>query len=104
MTPAEDAPSWARQVDGGWRLDVRVQPGARVSSVVGALGTSLKIKVAAPADAGRANAALVRFVADALGVPNRSVRIVRGGSSRSKIVSVDAPVPLSTLRRALAGK
>ncbi|MGZ4727153.1 MAG: DUF167 domain-containing protein [Acidimicrobiales bacterium] len=95
-------PTWARRVDDGWLLDLRIQPGARRSQVVGPLGDSLKIKVAAPADDGKANAELLRFLADVLDVPRRSTRIVRGSTSRSKTVAIDAPVPAATLRAALA--
>ena len=92
-----EPPVWARAVEGGWLLDLRIQPGARRSEVVGPLGTALKIRVAAPADDGRANAELVRMVAERLGVPRRDVRIVRGGSNRDKTVEVTGDVSLADL-------
>ena len=99
----EDDLPWARAVDDGWLLELRIQPGARRSEVVGLLGRSLKIKVAAPADDGRANAELIRFLAGTLGLTRRDVRIVRGASSRTKVVAVDATLDPAVLRAALIG-
>jgi len=48
-----------------------------------------RAKIAAPASEGRANAALVRFVATSLGVPQRAVRVVRGLSARDKTLAVE---------------
>ncbi len=79
---------WARRTDAGWLLDVHVQPGARRSEVAGLHGGRLKIRVVGTAQDGRANAELVRHVADRLGVPRRAVRIVRGTGSRTKTLEV----------------
>lgn len=50
-----------------------------------------RVKIAAPAIEGRANAALVRFVATALGLPQRAVRVARGESGRDKTLDVELP-------------
>ncbi len=84
-------PAWARRTPTGWVLSVRVQPGAGRSSVVGTIGDELKVRVAAPANEGKANAELVRFLARELGVPRGVVRIARGETARSKVVEVDDP-------------
>jgi len=83
----ESAP-WARRLADGWSLTIRVQPGARRSEVVGPHGDALRIRVAGPAVDGRANAELVRFLAEHLGVPARDVEIVRGHTSRTKVVHI----------------
>ena len=71
------------------RLQLRVAPGAARSAVVGRHGAAWKVRVAAaPAD-GKANDALVRLLADTLGVPQRSVAIVSGHTSRDKTVALD---------------
>lgn len=88
MVSTGDGVPWARRAHDGWLLDVRVQPGARRTEVVGPLGDSLKIRVRAPANDGKANAELVRFLADRLGVPRSAVQIVRGQTSRAKTVRV----------------
>ena len=71
------------------RFSVRVQPRASRDEIVGIHGTTLKIRLAAPPVDGAANDALVRFIAEWLGVARNAVRIVAGASSRQKIVEVD---------------
>lgn len=82
------ASSWIEPIAGAVRLHLRVQPRASRNEVSGRLGYELKIRLAAPPVDGAANDALVRFLAQALGVPRASVSIVAGGSSRSKVVEV----------------
>lgn len=99
MTHQTDANMlWARPIKGAWVLELLVQPGARRTEVVGPLGASLKIKVAARADRGRANAALIQFLVEALGVTRANVKIVRGQANRTKLVLVDAPIDPAVLR------
>ena len=83
--------SWCRKSDQGWLLALHVQPGAKRSEVAGLHGEALKIRLAAPPVEGRANEALLEFVAQALGVPKRSVTLVKGQASRRKLVLVAAP-------------
>ncbi len=76
-------------------LDLHVQPGAKRTEPTGRHGEGtnqrLKVRLAAPPVEGRANAELLRFLAGAFGVPLRNVRLVRGETSRHKVVRVDAP-------------
>ena len=65
-----------------------MQPGARTSSAAGLHGDALKIRIAAPALDGRANEALVEFLAAKLGVAKRNVRLVHGERSRAKRLEV----------------
>jgi uncharacterized protein (TIGR00251 family) len=69
-------------------LAIHVQPGAKRSEVVGLYGEQLKIKIAAPAIDGRANAALIEFIAERLDIARTSVKIVRGEGSRAKLVTI----------------
>ncbi len=85
----ESAPPWEHPVEQGWVLVLRIQPRARRSEVVGTLGDTLKVRVAAPAVDGRANVELIRFLAEELGVPRRSIRIVRGHTGRTKTVQIE---------------
>jgi hypothetical protein len=72
------------------RLAVRVQPGARGSALVGWMADgALKLKVGAPPEDGRANRAAAELLARALGVRAAAVRVVRGTSSRAKVIEVD---------------
>lgn len=59
--------------------------------MAGLHGERLKVRIAAPAVDGRANDALERYLAEALGVPRSAVRVVKGARSRDKAVAVDAP-------------
>jgi len=70
------------------RLSLRVSPGARKSAVVGRYGERWKIRVAAPAESGKANEALIELLGQTLGVARSQLRVVAGASSRDKIVEV----------------
>ena len=81
----------ARDNKGAVILNLHVQPGAKRTEVAGRHGDALKIRLAAPAVDGKANAELLRFLSDAFDVPLRNVTLVRGESSRQKIVRIEAP-------------
>jgi uncharacterized protein len=78
-----------RAVDGGVTLAVRAQPGAKKTKVIGTYGegatAQLKIAVQAPPIEGRANSALIAFLADFFDVPRGSVELKSGELSRSKV-------------------
>ncbi len=80
------------------RFAVRVQPRASRSEVAGLHGDAMKVRLAAPPVDGAANEALVRLLADLLGIPRRAVRIEGGHASRSKLVEVDG-VDIEAVRR-----
>ena len=80
--------AWLRKTDQGWLIAVHAQPGAKKSAVAGLHGESLKVRVAAPPVEGKANEALIAFVAKALGLPRRAVSIVKGESSREKLLLI----------------
>jgi uncharacterized protein (TIGR00251 family) len=79
---------WLRQVDGAIVLTVHLQPGAKRSEVAGVHGDALKIRLAAPAVDGRANAALLEFVAQRLGLARSAVELKSGRTSRRKSLRV----------------
>lgn len=70
------------------RVRVRVAPGARRSELVGPHGEGWKVRVAAPAEGGRANEAVLRLLADTLQVPRRDVSLVSGHGAREKVVAL----------------
>lgn len=84
----------------GVRLRVHVQPGASRTEVAGRHGDAIKLRLAAPPVDGKANEALLRFVAELFGVPVRDVTLVRGASSRAKVIDV-AGVDLGAATRIL---
>lgn len=67
---------------------MHVQPGAKRSGVAGLHGDRLKIRIAAPALDGRANDALVAFVAETLGIAKGRVGVAKGAQSREKLLVV----------------
>ena len=69
-------------------FNVRVQPRAKRNAVTKATDGSLKVYVTAPPEDGRANAAVVEVIAEWLGVKRRHVEIVRGATSRNKVVRI----------------
>ena len=73
----------------GCTLTIKAIPNAPRSAVIGWLGEALKVKVHAPAVEGRANEALCEFLADTLGIPRRDVRVLRGQTSRQKVLAID---------------
>jgi uncharacterized protein (TIGR00251 family) len=74
---------------GGAALTVRVTPRAKRTEVAGVRDDgTLKIRVAAPPVEGKANAVLVKFLADFFGVRKRNVEIVAGHNGLDKIISI----------------
>jgi uncharacterized protein (TIGR00251 family) len=71
------------------RLELKVVPGASRTGIAGWLGETLKVRVAAPPERGKANAAVEALLADALGVPSRALRIVAGHGSARKVLEID---------------
>jgi uncharacterized protein len=83
-------------------LRVRAVPGARATEVAGLHGGALRVRVAAPPVGGRANAALLGFLAARLGLRPRDLRLAAGGSGRDKLVVIPDRTP-QQVRAALAG-
>jgi uncharacterized protein (TIGR00251 family) len=70
-------------------LELHVQPGASRTEFAGKHGERIKVRLAAPAQDGKANTALIEFLAQHYGVPRRNVRITSGLKSRQKRVVID---------------
>jgi uncharacterized protein (TIGR00251 family) len=70
-------------------LELHVQPGASRSEFAGRHGDRIKVRLAARATDGKANDALIEFLASHYGVSKRNVRILSGLKSRQKRVQVD---------------
>ena len=92
---------WLREAPGGVILEVLVQPRASRTRVVGVHDGRLKVQLAAPPVDGEANAALVDFLADALGARLSDVSIERGDTGRRKTVRVSG-VAAPAVRAALS--
>ena len=81
------------------RFAVRLTPRAALDQIDGVTDGILRARVGAPAVEGGANNALIRLIAEELGVPKTSVRIVAGASSRQKLVVVDGGDPDAIVAR-----
>ncbi|PYI77149.1 MAG: YggU family protein [Verrucomicrobia bacterium] len=69
-------------------IRVHILPNAKVDKVVGDHGDAIKIKLRAPAMEGKANAALIRFLAAQLGILPRQIALMRGQKSRDKLIRI----------------
>jgi len=69
-------------------LTIKAQPRAARNEVVDLTGSELRLKIAAPPVDSAANTELVRFLAELLDCPRGAVTLVRGGTSRRKLVKI----------------
>ena len=83
------------------KLSIKVVPGSSRDAIAGWLGEALKVRVRAPAERGKANAAVERIVAEALGVPIQCARIVRGMTTARKIIEISG-LPRSEVHHRLS--
>lgn len=80
---------WYRQAaDGRITLTLHIQPGAKKTEIAGRHGDALKIRLAAPPVDGKANDALIRYIADQLKLPKSAVNLKSGQTSRQKVLEV----------------
>jgi uncharacterized protein (TIGR00251 family) len=95
-------PAWLARERERWVIALRVHPAARRTGTVGPYGDRLKIAITAPADAGRANAQLVEFIAAKLGVTQAAVELISGTTSRDKRIAVPASLRADQIVAAMA--
>jgi uncharacterized protein (TIGR00251 family) len=79
---------FAKDVADGCTLSVRLHPGARKNGVTGVHAGALKISLTAPPVDGKANEAVIAFLADTLHLPQARVALVAGATSRAKILRI----------------
>lgn len=83
---ASPLPPWLVEGLGHCLLALHIQPGAKRTEVVGEHGEALKIRLSAPPVDGKANAALLAFLAEKLRLPKNAVRLHSGQTGRHKRV------------------
>lgn len=88
MSQRKNSPR-GREAAASATLSVRIQPRASKNELIGREGGGLKIRLTAPPVEGAANEALVKFLADELGIAKSRVEIVSGHTSRDKIIRID---------------
>lgn len=91
------------QKPGVLQLTVHVQPGAKTTSCAGIHGDALKIRLAAPPVDGKANQALIVWLAQTLGCPQNRIELIRGQTSRRKTLIIDAGSAVTTMTATLRG-
>jgi uncharacterized protein (TIGR00251 family) len=74
--------------DGRVTLTLHIQPGAKRIEFAGLHGDALKVRLAAPPVDGKANEALLRFLAEELGIPKSAINLKSGQASRRKVLEV----------------
>ena len=80
---------WFRlAADGRITLTLHIQPGAKKTEFAGLHGNALKIRLAAPPVDGKANEALIKFVAETLKLPKSAVNLKSGQTSRRKVLEI----------------
>lgn len=80
--------SWLKATKEGVQLAVHLTPRASRDAIAGMHGEALNVKVKAPPVDGKANACLIAFIAEKLGLPKSAVSLVRGETSREKTLLV----------------
>lgn len=89
--------------EGAQRIEIHAKPRASKSAIRGVKDGALEVALAAPPVDGAANAELVRFLADELGIPKRDVRLLRGEGARTKLVEI-VGVDAASLRQRLGSR
>lgn len=93
--------NWFRQAaDGRLTLTLHIQPGAKKTEFAGLHGDALKIRLAAPPVDGKANEALLKFLAEVLHLPKSAVTLKSGQTSRRKVLEVVGATPEGIARLA----
>ncbi len=104
MSDAADFAAAVRGSDGAVQLWLRVQPGSKRSQVLGMYGDRLRIALAAPPVDGKANAALILWLAELFDLPRAKLQLMAGDASRDKRVEVSAPLAVVRARLEAASR
>jgi len=85
------------------RIAIKVHPRAKQTAITGRWGEVYKLDLKAPPVDGKANEECIRFLAELIGVPRSSVRIVQGTAGRMKVVEIEG-VEMAEIERRIAGQ
>ena len=81
-------PTYTRDTPDGCTLSIRLHPGAKHNAITGLHDNALKIALNAPPIDGRANEALIAFLAERLTIPRAKITLIAGQTSRSKTLRI----------------
>lgn len=79
---------WCSAVPGGVRLAVQITANAKKTEVLGVLDDALKVKLHAQPIEGKANEALIRYLADRLDVPKSAITLTHGHTNKRKLLEI----------------
>jgi uncharacterized protein (TIGR00251 family) len=82
--------TWCSALPGAIRLAVQITPNAKKTEVTGVLDDVLKLRLQAQPIEGKANEALVKFIAKTLDVPRTAVTITHGQTNKRKLIEVSS--------------
>ncbi|WP_426174366.1 DUF167 domain-containing protein [Massilia sp. TWR1-2-2] len=95
---------WCSALPAGIRLAVQITPNAKKTEMIGVLDGALKLKLQAQPIEGKANEALVKYLAAALSVPRSAVTITHGLANKRKLIEVNcAGLTVAEVERLLVG-
>lgn len=95
--------AWCAALPGGVRLAVQITPNAKKTEVIGVLDDALKLRLQAQPIEGKANVALVKFLAAALSVPKSAVTVTHGLTNKRKLIEIrSAALTVADVERLLA--
>lgn len=93
--------SWITAVPGGSILSARVIPRASRNAIGEEMPDALKLRLQAPPVEGKANKALVEFLAETLDLPRRDIEVLKGETSRNKKILIRGLTPAQVRQRLL---
>jgi uncharacterized protein (TIGR00251 family) len=93
--------TWCSALPGGVRLAVQITPNAKKTEVIGVLDDALKLKLQAPPVDGKANEALIKYLAQVLKVPKSAVSITHGHTSKKKLIEISGALTPQDVQRLL---
>lgn len=89
-----------KQTTKGITFSIKVQPRARKNAITGRVGDALKLSLTAPPVEGKANQAVIDFLAEFFDIPRSSITIANGATSRLKLIRI-ATANLQALQQRL---
>ena len=77
-----------RETAGYVTFSIKVQPRAKKNAITGSVGDALKVSLTAPPVDGKANQAVIEFLAEIFKIPRSSITIASGETSRLKVIRI----------------
>ncbi len=85
------------------KIAVQIYPGAAKNEITGMQNDVLRIKIAAPPVKGKANKELIEYLSHLLGITKDRIEIIKGATSKNKLISIDGLSKVYVLEKLLSG-